>query len=101
MRMATMVMDPGDASSGGGGVSSGNGGTLYNRKWMKISWSFPANAPTPDAFEVVAFTGTDPTDSTAYLFAPVKVLAADRSYITSFFPKSSLTINAAVRALYA
>lgn len=102
MRLTKSMDDPGDAGSGGGTVAPGGGGTLYTRKTITISWSFPANAPNPEAFEVIAFTGTDPTDTTAYLFAPVRVLGADREYQRAIFPKTTLpTINAAVRAVYA
>jgi hypothetical protein len=102
MRLDKSMDDPGDAGNGGGGVTPGGGGTLYTRKTITITWAFPANSPNPEAFEVVAFTGTDPTDTTAYLFAPVRVLGADREFKRSIFPKTSLTnVNAAVRAVYA
>lgn len=102
MRVDKSMEDPGDNGNGGGGVTAGSGGTLYARKWMDIQWTFPANAPTPIGFDVVAFTGTDPADTTAYLFVPKRVEATDRRYVVSFFPKQNMgTINAAVRAVYA
>lgn len=102
MRLTQDVLDPGDRESGGGGTTGkGSGGTLYGRKTITITWSFPANAPDPDAFDVVAFTGTDPTDTTSYLFAPVRVLGKDREFKQSIFPKTTLSnVNAAVRAVY-
>jgi len=101
MRLIKSIDDPGDAGNGGGGVTPGGGGTLYNRKTLTITWDFPATAPNPDAFEVVAYTGTDATDTTNYLFDPVQVLGADREFKREFFPKNSLTIKASVRSVYA
>lgn len=103
MRVAE-VMDPGDGGNGGGGGTPppGGGGTLFKRKKLTITWGFPSNAPNPTSFTVVAFTGTDPTDTTKYLINPVDCLPTDRSYECSIFPKTALTnVNAAVRANYA
>ncbi len=100
MQMIKSIDDPGDAGNGGGSVTPGGGGTLYNRKTLTIAWSFPSNSPNPTAFEVVAYTGTDVTDTTQYLFAPVQVLGTDRELKRQFFPKNSLTINASVRSVY-
>lgn len=94
--------DPGDATDGNGGTTgSGSGGTLYGRKTITVNWSFPANAPAPTSFTVVIFTGTDPTNTANYLINPVEVLPTDRSYQVSIFPRTTLSINAAVRANYA
>lgn len=102
MRVKT-IDDPGD--NGGGGVSGntgGGGGTLAQRQWLDVNWSFPATAPNPAAFEIVVFTGSNPDDSSTYLTAPIRVLGTDRRLVRSFFPKDALTnVNAAVRAIYA
>lgn len=96
------IMDPGDNGNGGGTGTGGGGGTLFGRKTLTVNWSFPSNAPNPSAFEVVVFTGTDPTDTTKYLINPVQTTGADRSYECSIFPKTTLSnVNAAVRAIYA
>lgn len=98
-----VIDDPGDGGTGGGtGGGATGGGTLYTRKWLDIHWTFPANAPTPEGFEVVAFEGTDPNDSDKYLFVPVLTLPTDRRLVKSFFPRATMTtIHAAVRAVYA
>lgn len=96
--------DPGDGGTGGGGSGGGStgGGTLYTRKWLDIHWTFPSNAPPPEGFDVVAFEGTNPDDTTKYIFPPLRVLATDRRLVKSFFPRDNMpTINAAVRAVYA
>jgi hypothetical protein len=80
------------------------GGTVSTPQtyWIKITWAFPAGAPTPTNFDVVAYVGTDPTNTANYLFPPVKVEASDREYITSITPSASLgTVSAAVRSNYA
>lgn len=96
------VMDPGDGGTGGGIDPPGGGGTLFLRKTLTITWAFPANAPAPVSFTVVAFVGTDPTNTESYLFSPVESLPTDRCYECSIFPKVPLAnVNAAVRANYA
>lgn len=53
-------------------------------------------------FEVVAFNGTTPEDSTKWLFQPIRVPGTTREAIKSFTPTSSLSdICVAVRAVYA
>jgi hypothetical protein len=81
-----------------------NGGVPRTAKkaWLDINWAFPPNAPNPLHFTVVAFTGTDPTDTTKYLFQPMAVLPTDRRLVIAISPNANVTgINAAVRADYA
>ena len=81
-----------------------NGGVprTVKKTWLDINWAFPATAPTPLSFTVVAFTGTDPTDTTKYLFQPMTMLPTDRRLVVAISPNANVTgINAAVRADYA
>jgi hypothetical protein len=95
-------MDPGDAGNGGGTGTPGGGGVLFESNELLITWAFPANAPNPTSFTVVAFTGSDPLDTTKYLFPPVECLPTDRSYKCDIWPKTTLTdVHGAVRANYA
>ncbi len=57
-------------TSGSGGSSTASAGVTVNSNgsvttagivWLTISWTWPSNYPTPSAFNVVAFTGSDPT----------------------------------------
>jgi hypothetical protein len=70
--------------------------------WLTITWTWASNFPTPTGFEVVAFTGSDPTAAANYLFDIVTVGASARSYTVAVTPTASMgTVNAAVRAIYA
>ena len=81
-----------------------NGGSprTVKKTWLDINWLFPAGAPNPSSFTVIAFTGTDPTDSTKYLFPPTTVPGADRRLVIGIAPNVSVSgINAAAKAEYA
>ena len=81
-----------------------NGGVprTVKKNWLDINWAFPANAPAPLSFTVVAFTGTDPTNTASYLFQPMTMLPTDRRLVVAISPNVSVAnINAAVRADYA
>lgn len=86
----------------GSGVDDNAGSPKTLRKtWLDINWVFPANAINPASFTVVAFTGTDPTDSSKYLFDPILAPGADRRLIVSISPNVDVSgINAAARAEY-
>ena len=81
-----------------------NGGSprTVQKRWLDINWAFPATAPAPLSFTVVAFTGTDPTNTASYLFQPMTMLPTDRRLVVAISPNVSVAnINAAVRANYA
>ena len=70
--------------------------------WLTITWTWPANYPKPTSFEVVAFTGSDPTVAANYLFPIATVGPTILSYTVAVTPTVSMgTVNAAVRAVYA
>ncbi len=97
------------APSGGAGsvtaagvTATGSGATVTAPIWLTIAWSWEPNFPTPTGFEVVAFTGADPTNAANYLFDIVTVGPGTLSYTVAVTPNSSEgTVNAAVRAIYA
>jgi hypothetical protein len=69
---------------------------------LTISWTWPSNYPTPSGFNVVAFTGSDPTATANYLFDMVTVGATATSYTVAVCPTSAMSVvNAAVRSIYA
>ena len=80
------------------------GGTpkLLIRKWLTITWSFPAQYNSViQGFEVVAHTGTDPNDASSWVFAPKSAAPTDRSLIVAVAPSADLAnLKAAVRAIY-
>ena len=81
-----------------------NGGTprTVKKSWLTISWQFPAQAPNPATFTVVAYTGSNPDAAEAYLFEPVKVPGDQRRLVVAISPNTSVSgINAAVRTDYA
>lgn len=70
--------------------------------WLTVAWSWESNFPTPTSFQVVAFTGADPTNAANYLFDIATVDPSTRSYTVAVTPNSAEgTVNAAVRAVYA
>jgi len=92
---------------GGGGTSptggSGGGPATINPGWLDINWTFPSNFESLIlGFDVIAYTGSDPTDSSKYLFAAVRVNPNVRRLVKSILPTTTLpTVNASVRAVYA
>ena len=59
---------------GGGGVGNNGSGATSSQTWTMIAdWALAPGCPVPDHFEVVAYTGSDPT--TNWLFPPVSVTA--------------------------
>ncbi len=98
-------------TSGSGGSATASAGVTVNSNgsvttaaivWLTISWTWPSNYPTPSAFNVVAFTGSDPTAAANYLFDTVTVGATTTSYTVPVCPTAAMSIvNAAVRSVYA
>lgn len=92
---------------GGGGTTptggSGGGPATINPGWLNINWTFSSMyEPLIVGFDVVAYTGSDPTDSTKYLFAIQRVNPNVRQLVKSILPITTLTnVNASVRAVYA
>ena len=40
------------------------------QQYLNITWSLAAGVPDPDYFEIIALTGSDPTDRDTWLFSP-------------------------------
>ncbi len=91
------------AKSASGAVTATDGGaTVTAAIWLTIAWSWESNFPAPTGFQVVAFTGDDPTNAVNYLFDIVTVVPSTRSYTVAVTPNNTEgTVNAAVRAVYA
>lgn len=89
-------LDTGDGIDDNGGVPR----TLL-RNYLYTTWTWPANAPDPLAFEVIFFTGTDPAVTNNYLVPIQKALPSDRGLQIALPIKTTITnVNTAVRAIY-
>lgn len=82
---------------------SGGGPATINPRWLDINWVFPTEFENLlIGFDVVAYTGTDPNDSSKYCFAIVRVNPGVRRLVKAILPVASIpVINASVRAVYA
>jgi len=90
-------VDPGDGIDD----NSGTPQTL-KKNYLYATWGWPTNVPLPSSFEVVFFTGTDPTVTNNYVAPIQKALPTDRGLQIALPIKTTLTgINVAVRAVYA
>ena len=47
-----------------------NGTSSVGQQYLNITWSLAAGVPDPDYFEIIALTGSDPTDRDTWLFSP-------------------------------
>jgi hypothetical protein len=92
----------GSIASGGVTTTAAGGLTASSPVWLTIAWTWPNNYPKPAGFEVVAFTGSDPTVAADYLFDITTVEASVRTLTVAVTPTTTMsTVNAAVRAIYA
>jgi hypothetical protein len=93
----------GSASASDGITVTASGGlTTAAKVWLTITWTWPSNYPTPTGFNVVCFTGSDPTVVANYLFDMIAVGPAARSCTVAVTPTSAMSVvNAAVEAVYA
>ncbi len=86
----------------GDGVDD-NGGSprTVAKKWITVTWNFPASV-TCSGFEVVIYTGTDPTNPDAHIMPVQKVPdPTDRELVVACAPNTTIAnANAAVRAIY-
>jgi predicted phage tail protein len=101
---ATNTSGSGASSTASAGVTVNSNGSVTTAAivWLTISWTWPSNYPTPSAFNVVAFTGSDPTAAANYLFDMVTVGATSTSYTVAVCPTTAMSVvNAAVRSVYA
>lgn len=94
------------APSGGSGSVGTSGVTASGSAtapiWLTITWTWAVNFPTPTGFQVVAFTGSDPTNAANYLFDIVTVGPTTLSVTIPVTPTAAMsTVNAAVRGVYA
>ena len=90
-----------DESGVGISVPVGVGGaTFVLSKWINVTWDFPANAPPPDHFDIVVYTGTNPDNEDNYVFPVISVAGTERSWIKSTNAADTTNFRAAVRAVY-
>lgn len=84
------------------GGSTG-GPAIVNTKTITIGWSFPSQFNSLIlGFEVVAYTGTDITDNSKWLFKSVCTDPTVRQLVKTIAPSVSMpVVNAGVRAIYA
>ncbi len=94
-----------DDDSGGTSPPCGSGGgpASVNPGWLDVNWTFPPEFQNLLlGFDVVAYTGTDPTDASKYFFQIVRVNPDVRRLVKSIKPTSTMSnVNASVRAVYA
>jgi hypothetical protein len=76
------------------------GATFIKNKWIRVTWDFPSNAPPPDHFDIIIYTGTNPDLEDAYVFPITSVGGAERSWIKSTNAPETANFRAAVRAVY-
>lgn len=76
------------------------GATFVLNKWINVTWNFPDNAPPPDHFDIVIYTGTNPDEEDAYVFPIISVGGTERSWIKSTNAPDADNFRAAVRAVY-
>ena len=94
------------ATLAGGGGDDGiiyNGGVpqLLQKYDFNLSWNFPVTADEPDHFEVVCYTGADPSVIANQIFQVVTSPSGARGFATQVRPSADISgINAAVRAVY-
>ena len=69
-------------------------------KYIRVAWDFPINAPDPVYFEIVVFTGSDPTDENSYLYPTFSVGGDQRVWVKATTYSGTATLQAAVRAVY-
>jgi hypothetical protein len=90
-------LDTGDGVDDNGGVPK-----TVKKKYLYTTWSWPATAPTPSAFEVVFCIGTDPSATDTYIVPIQRALGTDRGLQVAIPIRTALTgVNSYVRALYA
>jgi hypothetical protein len=80
-------------------VGTGNV-TFTTSKYIRVAWDFPINAPDPVYFQIVVFTGSDPTDENAYLYPAFSVGGDQRVWVKATTYNGTATLQAAVRAVY-
>ncbi len=87
--------------SSGTTVNTNGGLTAISPIWLTITWTWPTGYPTPSGFNVVVFTGSDPTATANYLAPITTVGASVLDYTFAVTPNSTLSdVNAAVEAIY-
>lgn len=90
-------MGTGDGVTGTGG---GGGPAWLAKQFIYVTWIWPSNAANPSWFEIVTYTGTDPTQTDTYVFDQ-KVPGTERHLQMVVTPSVDLVgIKAAVRAIY-
>ena len=75
------------------------GGSFVLNKYIKVTWDFTANIE-PDHFDIVIYTGVDPSDEDAYVYPPIQVAGSERILIKSTNAQGTNNFRAAVRAVY-
>ena len=51
-------------------TNPGSGPTAIQTRTMVVQWALAAGVPAPDYFQVIAYTGSDPTNTAVYLWNP-------------------------------
>ena len=69
-------------------------------KYIRVAWDFPVNAPDPDHFDIVIYTGGNPSLEENYLYPMFSVAGDQRLWIKSTTYSGTATLEAAVRAVY-
>lgn len=69
---------------------------------VTINWSLGPGVPQPDYYEILVFTGTDPTQEANWIAGPIQTPDGTMlSYTVSIAPGGTLSnLNVAVRSVY-
>ena len=84
-------------------VGGGGGSTNINQnRTVSVTWAMPAGAPNPSYFQVLLFTGSDPTNTANQLATGQTVDGTARSMSLQMgVPAAGISaLNAAVRAVW-
>lgn len=99
MPILTLTDDDGGTSTTGG---SSGGPAIIDPRTATITWAFSVvDEAKILEFEVVAYTGTDVTDLSKWIFRAT-VPPSTRTFVRVFYPRVAMpVVHASVRAVYA
>ena len=89
-------------NSGPTGNFNGTTPTVNQTYTMTVTWALAPGCPNPDYFEVIAFTGSDPTNDSTWVFPPActKDGTARSLSIAYALAAAPGALTAAVRSVY-
>ena len=98
------VMHPTSGDYTDGADSNSGSPQIVQKQFLNVTWTFPVNAPQPDHWLLVFFTGTDPSQN--QLWPPISVPATNANGLILGYQQALTTnitlsnVNAAICAVY-